>query len=91
MDKIIEKLNTMNMSDEERKKYNRYVTRLSDEASYAETLKIEAEERIIRAEMLKVIARCLKNGFSKEQIFLIYDDFTTDEIQDLLNQLASNN
>ena len=91
MKEVREKLSIMNMSDEERKKYNRYVTRLRDEASYAETLKIEAEERIIKAEMLKVIAKCIKNGLSKEQIFLIYDDFTTDEIQDLLNQLASSN
>ena len=88
MKEVREKLSIMNMSNEERKKYNRYVTRLSDEASYAETLKIEAEERIIKAEMLKIIAKCIKNGFSKEQIFMIYDDFTKEEIQDLLNQLA---
>ena len=44
MSEVREKLNVMNLPDDERKKYNKFLENLHDEASYAETIKIEAEE-----------------------------------------------
>ncbi|NJL77307.1 MAG: Rpn family recombination-promoting nuclease/putative transposase, partial [Saprospiraceae bacterium] len=44
MSEVRERLKVMNLPDDERKKYNRFLENLHDEASYAETIKIEAEE-----------------------------------------------
>lgn len=49
MQEVREKLNIMNMPDVERKRYNRFLERLHDEASYAATMKIEAEEAAAKA------------------------------------------
>jgi len=50
MQEVREKLKVMNMPDEERKKYNKFLEQLSDEASYAETIKIDAEEALKKVE-----------------------------------------
>lgn len=72
MNEVREKLNVMNMPDEERKKYNKYIERLSDEASYADTLKIEAEEKVREDERKKrdteIALNFLHFGFKDEQI-----------------------
>jgi predicted transposase/invertase (TIGR01784 family) len=44
MHEVREKLSVMNLPEPDRKQYNRFLERLHDEASYAETIKIEAEE-----------------------------------------------
>lgn len=49
MSEVREKLNVMNLPDDERKKYDKFLERLHDEASYAETMKIEAEEAAANA------------------------------------------
>ncbi len=71
MKEVREKLNIMNMSAEERKKYNRYIGRLSDEASYAATLKLEAEEAVRRKEHIAIAVKLINMGFSNEQISVI--------------------
>ena len=50
MQEVREKLNVMNLPDEDRKKYNKYLEQLSDEASYADTIKIDAEEAVKKIE-----------------------------------------
>lgn len=44
MSEVREKLKIMNLPDDQKRNYNKYLERLHDEASYAETIKIEAEE-----------------------------------------------
>jgi predicted transposase/invertase (TIGR01784 family) len=77
MEEVREKLSVMNMDDEERRKYDRYIERLSDEASYAETLKIEAEERVRederKKEKIETAKKLIKLNFPNEQITLITD------------------
>jgi predicted transposase/invertase (TIGR01784 family) len=50
MQEVREKLNVMNLPEPERKKYDKFLERLHDEASYAETMKIEAEEAAKKVE-----------------------------------------
>ena len=71
MKEVREKLNVMNMTEEERRNYNRYIGRLSDEASYAMTLKMEAEEVVIRKEKMNTAKKMIQEGFSDEQIMTI--------------------
>ena len=72
MKEVREKLMVMNMTQEERQKYSRYITRLSDEASYAETLKVEAEERVREDERKKgkieMAIKCIKKGYPNDEI-----------------------
>jgi predicted transposase/invertase (TIGR01784 family) len=49
MSEVREKLNVMNLPDDERKRYDKFLENLHDEASYAETMKIEAEEAAANA------------------------------------------
>ncbi len=83
MQEVREKLNVMNLPDDERKKYNKFLESLHDEASYAETMKIEAEEAGAKAtkkvedefredERLKtaqeIAKKLIKMNFTDEQI-----------------------
>ena len=69
----------MNLPELERKQYNRYIGRLSDEASYAATLKLEAEERVRRQRDIEIATKCIKRGDSNEDILEIID-LDSDEI-----------
>jgi predicted transposase/invertase (TIGR01784 family) len=80
MKEVREKLAIMNMPEEERKKYDKYVKRLSDEASYAETLKLEAEEKVREDERMKEKKETAKK--------LINMKFTNDSIE-LITELTS--
>ena len=90
MKEVREKLMIMNMSEEERQKYNRYITQLSDEASYAETLKVEAEERVREDERKKrdlvIAAKCIKRGDTNGDIMEI-TDLTNAEIDELRKEI----
>ena len=90
MKEVREKLMIMNMSEEERQKYNRYITQLSDEASYAETLKVEAEERVREDEKKKrdlvIAAKCIKRGDTNGDIMEI-TDLTNAEIDELRKEI----
>jgi predicted transposase/invertase (TIGR01784 family) len=68
MNEVREKLNIMNLPDDERKKYNRFLERLHDEASYTATLKIEAEEKIIKNKDIETARRAISKGYSDSQI-----------------------
>ena len=63
----------MNLPDDERKKYDKFLERLHDEASYTETLKMEAEEAAKKVEdsfredervkrNIEIALNCLKLG-----------------------------
>ena len=97
MSEVREKLNVMNLPDDERKKYNKFLESLHDEASYAETMKIEAEEAAANAarkvedefrederkkEKLDTAKKSIKMGFTNEQISAI-TDLPIDEIERL--------
>ena len=75
MDEVKKKLSVLNMTDEERKRYDKYLERLSSEASYAETLKIEAEEKIREdernIEKRETAINCIKLNIGNEQIHSI--------------------
>ena len=90
MKEVREKLMIMNMSEEERQRYDRYITQLSDEASYAETLKVEAEERVREDERKKnlteVAISMIKMNFPNDQIAQITGK-SEEEIEDLRRQL----
>ena len=86
MKAVREKLNIMNMSDAERKKYNFYIGRLSDEASYAMTLKIEAEERVIKKRNIEIAIKCIKRGDTNEEIMDL-TELENDEIEELRKQV----
>jgi predicted transposase/invertase (TIGR01784 family) len=82
MGEVREKLNVMNLPDDERKKYDKFLERLHDEASYAETLKIEAEEAAKKVEDSfrederikrnnEIALNCLKLGYADDAILAI--------------------
>lgn len=72
MSAVKAKLKVMNMPAEEQKAYQKYLERLSSEAGYAETLKIEAEEKIRdderRNEKKETAIKAIKKGFSNKDI-----------------------
>jgi len=90
MKEVREKLNVMNLPDEERKRYNRYVERLSDEASYADTLKIEAEEKVREDEKSKnrreIAQKFILMGFSDVQV-AEGTDLNIEEVEELRKAL----
>ena len=90
MEEVKEKLRVMNMTDEEQKQYQKYLERLSSEASYAETMKIEAEEKVREDERKKTekkaaidtALRAIKKGYSNSDISDL-TDLKEDEIEKL--------
>lgn len=72
----------MNLPDDERKKYDKFLERLHDEASYTETLKMEAEEAAKKVEdsfredervkrNIEIALNCLKLGYADDAILVI--------------------
>jgi predicted transposase/invertase (TIGR01784 family) len=98
MKEVREKLIIMNMSEEERKKYKKYVERLSDEASYAETLKLEAEEKVREDERIKtekrkdveMAVKCIKKGYPNSEITEL-TGLTDMEIKNLRKEVEKGN
>jgi predicted transposase/invertase (TIGR01784 family) len=86
MNEVREKLNLMKMTEAERKKYDKYVERLSDEASYADTLKIEAEERVREDERLKIVVSMIKMNFDTA-IIAKATDRSEEEIENIRKSL----
>jgi predicted transposase/invertase (TIGR01784 family) len=84
MEEVKQKLRVLNMTDEEQKLYQKYLERLSSEASYAETMKIEAEERVREDERnkrdLEKTRNAIIKGYSNEAI-LDFTDLTIEEIE----------
>ena len=86
MNEVREKLNIMNLSDGERKKYERFLENLHTEASITQTLTIEAEERVREDERKKgkveMAIKCIKKGYSNSEIIDL-SDLTNEEIDEL--------
>ena len=90
MEEVKEKLRVMNMTEEEQKQYQKYLERLSSEASYAETMKIEAEEKVREDERKKTekkaaidtALRAIKKGYSNSDISDL-TDLKEEEIEKL--------
>jgi predicted transposase/invertase (TIGR01784 family) len=82
MEEVKQKLKVLNMTDKDQKSYQKFLERLSSEASYTETLKIEAEEKVREDERRATAIKCIKLGLSNEQITMI-TDFTSKEIEEL--------
>jgi predicted transposase/invertase (TIGR01784 family) len=90
MEEVKQKLKVLNMSDEDQKSYQKFLERLSSEASYAETLKIEAEEKVREDERIKTekkkdletALRAIKKGFSNSDISDL-TDLKEEEIEKL--------
>lgn len=71
MEAVREKMSVHNLPDEERKKYNRFLDNLHTEASIADTVRIEQEEKIQEAVTRKTVQIALdlvKLGLNNTQI-----------------------
>ena len=89
MKEVREKMNVQNMPDVERKKYNKFLENLHTEASIAETVKIEQEEKIKeevekerKKTTIEIANNLIKLGLHDEQIS-ISTGLTIKEIQNL--------
>ena len=86
MSEVKEKLKVMNMTDREQRSYQRFLERLSSEASYAETLKMDAEEKVREDERVKrnieVAINCINLGYEINAIASI-TDLSVEEIERL--------
>jgi len=77
-----EKLRVANLPDEERKSYDRYLNNLHYQASIAETLKFEAEEKVRKNERIE-IAKEMKNENEPIDKIIRYTGLTREEIEKL--------
>ena len=83
MREVREKMKIMNMSDEERKQYQKFLENLSTEASIAQTLTKEAEEKVEKRKELKIALICIKKGFSDQDILELTDLLDIEDIEEL--------
>jgi hypothetical protein len=90
MKEVRDKLSIMNLSEEERKRYDKFLENLHTEASITQTLTIEAEERVGKRKEVEVAIKCIKRGDSNEEIMEI-TDLTYEEIEELRKQLGEGN
>jgi predicted transposase/invertase (TIGR01784 family) len=103
MSEAREKLRVMNLPDDQRKNYNKYLERLHDEASYAESLKLEAEEAAKKIEdkfrederiktekkrNREIAFNCIKLGYADEAILAI-TGMSVDELNVIKLEIAS--
>lgn len=84
LDKARQKLSIMNMSEAERRSYGRYLDVISTEASVAETMKFEAEERIITKRNFEIAKGLKKDGIPIE-IIAKNTGLTFEEIENIDN------
>jgi predicted transposase/invertase (TIGR01784 family) len=70
IDKARQKLTVLNMSENERKAYEKYLDKISTEASVAETLKFDAEQEIRKEEKIEIAKEMKKNGEPIDKIML---------------------
>lgn len=82
LDEARKKLTIMNMPTEEQKAYVRFLDKISTEASVAETLKFEAEQKVIKNAKLQIAKSMLQNNEPIEKI-KIYTELTDNEIKSL--------
>ncbi len=87
MKEVREKMSVHNLPDEERKKYNRFLDNLHTEASIAETVKIDAAERIqeqLEKQKKEIALKLIKMNLVNYQIIMA-TDLTEEEIEELRN------
>ncbi|MEO1517535.1 MAG: Rpn family recombination-promoting nuclease/putative transposase [Bacteroidota bacterium] len=77
-----EKLKVANLPDEERKSYQRYLNNLHYQASIAQTLKIEAEEKVRRAQRDEIV-REMKRELEPIEKIIRYTGLSREEIANL--------
>ena len=85
IDEARKKLAIMNMPNDEQRAYIRYLDKISTEASVAETLKFEAEQKIRKEEQIK-IAKGLKKDGIPNAIIAKNTELTIQEIENLDNE-----
>ena len=79
MEEVREKMKIMNMTDEERKQYQRFLENLSTEASIAQTIIKDAEKRT----ELQIALKCIQKGFSDQDILDITTLLDIEDIEEL--------
>jgi predicted transposase/invertase (TIGR01784 family) len=85
IDEARKKLAVMNMPNDEQKAYQQFLDKISTEASVAETLKFEAEQKVRKDEKMQIAKNLLKNKVDK-QIISLTTDLTIDEIENIDNE-----
>jgi len=85
IDEARKKLAVMNMPNEEQKAYQHYLDKISTEASVAETLKFEAEQKVIKNAKLQIAKSMLKNNEPIEKI-KIYTELTDEDLENIDNE-----
>jgi len=85
IDEARKKLAIMNMPNDEQRAYTRYLDKISTEASVAETLKFEAEQKIRKEEQIKMAKKLLQNKVDK-RVISISTELTIQEIENLDNE-----
>jgi len=85
IDEARKKLAFMNMPNDEQRAYTRYLDKISTEASVAETLKFEAEQKIRKEEQIKMAKKLLQNNIDKT-VISISTELTIEEIENLDNE-----
>ncbi len=83
-----EKLKTINMPPEELAAYNRYLDKLSSDASIAETMKFEVEYKARKQREIEIATNMINKGYNNETI----SDLTNlpeAEIEKLRNELKN--
>jgi predicted transposase/invertase (TIGR01784 family) len=94
MEEVKQKLKVLSMTDEDQKSYQKFLERLSSEASYTETLKMEAEEKVREDERIKTeknkdvqtALRAIRNNCSDELILQL-TDLSLGEITELREKI----
>jgi len=79
------KLTVMNLPTDEQHAYQRFLDKVRTEASVAETLKFEAEQKIIKNRNIEIAKNLLKNNIDK-QIISLTTDLTLKEIEHIENE-----
>lgn len=85
IDEARKKLVVMNMPTNEQKSYERFLDKIRTEASVAETLKFEAEQKIRKAEHIKIAKEFKKDGIPVE-IIAKNTGLTIDEDKNIDNE-----
>jgi len=73
------------MPNDEQRAYTRYLDKISTEASVAETLKFEAEQKIRKEEQIKIAMSMKKKGYKPNEIAEL-TELTIKEIENLDNE-----
>jgi len=85
IDEARKKLAVMNMPNEEQKAYQHYLDKISTESSVAETLKFEAEQKVIKNRNIQIAKSMKKKGYKPNEISEL-TELTIDEIEILDNE-----